>query len=150
LDALTKDQSLALSGTVVLNAFGVVMATGQVAVEAKSVAVPGNLGTGNLLLVCLEDAALFVGVGGTLSAQDEIVTDAATGFYATGVTLDVAVLRVAPQTGVTDTRSWTAVAGAVTAGGLGGVGGGGAVQGERLHLRADPRGGAVGAGPRSP
>src|SRR5262249_59572882 len=138
LDALTKDQSLALSGTVVLNAFGVVMATGQVAIEAKSVAVPGNLGTGNLLLVGLEDAALFVGVGGTLSAQDEIVTDAATGFYATGVTLDVAVLRGAPPTGGTDTRAWGATAGGFDKGGVGGPGSAPGVEGAPRAVPAGP------------
>src|SRR5262249_21825677 len=136
LDALTQDQSLALSGTVVLNAFGVVMATGTVAIEAKSVTVAG-LGTSNLLLVGLEDAALFVGVGGTLSAADESVTDAAAGFYATGVTLDVAVLRVAPQAGVTDTRSWTAVAGTLTQAGLVGLGDGVTFTAKSFSFRAN-------------
>jgi len=129
-DKLTSSVELFIEGSVDLDLFGFVLATGSFEMTQQSGLTISDsngisLTNASMLTVSLSNLNFFVGVGASLDengtpeniSDDMISTDGAVGFEVSDASLDMAIVKEDPQVGV---RSWTGLSAHV--GGMGVVG----------------------------
>src|SRR5206468_8084159 len=89
--AVADTVDLHVGGTVALNAFGVLLATGSVSFDEGQVTDVATVGTDAQALSLEIDAALFVGTGASLSGPT-IETTGATGFSGSAASVKVVAI----------------------------------------------------------
>ena len=128
---LVSTVALSIEGSVDLDLFGLVLATGTFEMtQQDGVAINDgngiNLTNASLMTVSLSNLNLFVGVGASLNdngspddlSDDFINTGSAIGFEVAGASLDMAIVKEDPLVGV---RSWTGLSAHVNGMGIVGL-----------------------------